>query len=292
MNKKILMYIPHGINRKQFFPIESGHSLEPRMIELKKEIFKGEEYEFILLYNNRNIRRKLPSNTMMAFKKFHDSLPVEKRDTVALLFHTQPIDNNGTDLPAVAKAIAPDVRIIFSAGKVSTSDLNCMYNIVDGTITNSNAEGFGLATAESVMAGTPFIATVTGGLQDQMKFTDATGKWIDFSDEHQSNHDGKYKNHAPWAFPVFPAVTSVTGSPPTPYIYEDYTNIDDIVVQIKKLYETNKEKRKELGKQGREWLITKDCGMNAEEMCSRFIIGMDKTMKDFKPRKRFALYKT
>ena len=292
MSKKVLMYIPHGINSDQFFPIEEGHPLQDRMKELKKTIFLDNEFDFVLFYNNRNIRRKLPSNIIMAFKKFHDSLPKDKRHKVALLFHTQPIDNNGTDLPEVAKAIAPDARIIFSANKVSTPDLNCMYNLVTATINTANAEGFGLATAESLMAGTPFIGTVTGGLQGQMRFTDEDGKWINFSDEHHSNHDGKYKTHAPWAFPIFPAVTSLTGSPPTPYIYEDYTNVDDIVEQIKIVYETDRDKLKELGKQGREWLMTKDCGMNAQEMSHRFIMGMDKTMEEFEPRKKFTLYKT
>jgi hypothetical protein len=33
-----------------------------------------------------------------------------------------------------------------------------------------------------MMCGKPFIATVTGGMQDQMRFVDENGKWIDFDE--------------------------------------------------------------------------------------------------------------
>ena len=39
------------------------------------------------------------------------------------------------------------------------------------------AEGWGLALTESLLTGTPFIANVTGGMQDQMRFIDNEGKW-------------------------------------------------------------------------------------------------------------------
>ena len=42
------------------------------------------------------------------------------------------------------------------------------YNIADVTINISDAEGFGLATLESLSCGTPIIATMTGGLQEQV----------------------------------------------------------------------------------------------------------------------------
>ena len=62
------------------------------------------------------------------------------------------------------------------------------------------------------MCGKPIIATVTGGMQDQMRFEDVNGKWIDFTPEFGSNHRGRYKKHGKWAYPVFPSNISLLGS--------------------------------------------------------------------------------
>ena len=40
-----------------------------------------------------------------------------------------------------------------------------LYNSVDCTINISDAEGFGLATLESLSCGVPIIVNMTGGLQ-------------------------------------------------------------------------------------------------------------------------------
>ena len=41
--------------------------------------------------------------------------------------------------------------------------MNFLYNIADVTINIASNEGFGLATCESLMSGTPIIVNVTGG---------------------------------------------------------------------------------------------------------------------------------
>ena len=46
--------------------------------------------------------------------------------------------------------------------------MGAFYNIADVTINISDAEGFGLATLESLSCGTPIIANMTGGLQEQV----------------------------------------------------------------------------------------------------------------------------
>ena len=43
-----------------------------------------------------------------------------------------------------------------------------MYNMADCTINISDAEGFGLATLESLACETPIIVNMTGGLQEQV----------------------------------------------------------------------------------------------------------------------------
>lgn len=286
-------YIPHGINHRIFFPIDDTQpEYMKRMLEIKKQIFGEVEPEFVVLYNSRNIRRKLTSNVILAFHNFVQSLPEEKREKCTLILHTQPIDPNGTDLPAVASTLAPGTRIYFSSGKVESKDLNCLYNIADVTINMANAEGFGLGTAESVMAGTPIIATVTGGLQDQMRFLDADGNPVKFNKDWGSNSDGKVKNtNGEWAFPLFPTARSLTGSPLTPYIFDDYSDWQEATEVLKQVYQMSRDERKRRGKVGREWMLTIEAGMSAEEMSMRFIHGIDKTIEKWEPRSRYSLYK-
>ena len=44
---------------------------------MKSELFQGKDLDFVLFYNNRNIRRKMTSDTILAFKEFADKLPKE-----------------------------------------------------------------------------------------------------------------------------------------------------------------------------------------------------------------------
>lgn len=285
-------YIPHGINSNVYFPIsEVEHPVDyKRMMEIKNVIFKDLNPEYVVLFNSRNIRRKLPSNIILAFKDFVSSLPEDKRKKAVLLMHTQPIDINGTDLLRVAKDLAPECNIMFSNVRVESRDLNCLYNIADVTINLSNAEGFGLGTAESLMSGTPIIATVTGGLQDQFGFTDENNKLIEFTSDFPSNHSGKYKNHGGWGIPLFPVISSLTGSPPTPYIYDDYASWKEAGIALKTLYDLGRDQRKQMGKTGRDWMLTKESGMSAEEMGNRFINNIDTVFKNWSPKERYSLY--
>ena len=48
------------------------------------------------------------------------------------MLHTQPVDNNGTDLPAVIKFLFPkeDHNIVMSTSPLSTEQMNLLYNNV------------------------------------------------------------------------------------------------------------------------------------------------------------------
>ncbi len=71
-------------------------------------------------------------------------------------------------------------------------------------------EGWGLSLTEALLVGNPIIANVTGGMQDQMRFS-KKGKWIDFDEKFPSNHNGTIKEHGEWAFPVYPTNRSIQG---------------------------------------------------------------------------------
>ena len=164
---KIIEYVPHGLNENHYFPIDDSNK---DLIQFKQNLFGGEEKDFILFFNSRNIRRKQIPDAMLAWRYFLDSLPKEKADRCAFILHTEVISDQGTDLEAVRKAILQDYpsSIYFSQSKLSSSDLNMLYNIADSQILLSSNEGWGLTLTEAMLAGTPIIANVTGGMQDQM----------------------------------------------------------------------------------------------------------------------------
>jgi len=287
---KILSYVPHGINEKMFFPIED----KSKLTDIKKKLFGDKEYDFVLMFNSRNIRRKQVPDTMAAFKVFLDKLPKEKADKCALVLHTQPIDEHGTDLYAVRDMLFTDEQcsqIYFSDLRIPTQDLNLIYNISDACILLTSNEGWGLSLTEAMMCGKPIIANVTGGMQDQMRFVDENGKWIEFDSEFCSNHFGKYKQCGEWAIPVFPSNISIQGSVPTPYIYDDRADFRDAADAIMKMYEMGDVERKHRGKLAREWVTSNESMISAENMSKNVIKHINEVLANWKPRHKFELIK-
>ena len=294
-----LTYVPHGIPEDKFYSIgeldvKEWHELQ----EYRKVVLRNKEKDFIIFWNNRNIRRKLPSDVILAYKTFCDMLPKEQSDKCLLLMHTAPVDQNGTDLPEVVRNICPDYEVIFSHKKLEDKQLNFLYNIADITINIASNEGFGLGTAEALMAETPIVVNVTGGLQDQCGFK-IKGKHVtheDYSEIHSFHDDKKWKDNpdltwGEWVKPVWPATRSLQGSIPTPYIFDDRPRWDDTADRLKEWYDTSKEERKQAGEIGREWMLKEEIGMSCKLMCERFIKDMDTTFEKWTPRKRFTLYK-
>ncbi len=99
-----------------------------------------------------------------------------------------------------------------------------LYNMADCTIAVSDAEGFGLSAMESLACGTPMIATLTGGLQEQVT-------------------DGENT----FGVGLEPASKAIIGSLQVPWIYEDRLNGKDVVDAMVKMFEMSKEDREKLG---------------------------------------------
>ncbi len=72
--------------------------------------------------------------------------------------------------------------------------MNLLYNSTDCQILLTNNEGWGLSLTEAILCGNPIIANVTGGMQDQMRFS-INNKWVDFSADFPSNHKGTIKEY-------------------------------------------------------------------------------------------------
>jgi glycosyltransferase involved in cell wall biosynthesis len=288
-----ITYVPHGIDDNIFFPINSEHPSYGKLLTFKEKLYKESDPKFVLFWNNRNIRRKSPGDIILAYKKFAESIPEEDRNNILLLMHSDKVDQNGTDLPAVVEELCP-YPVMFTDGKYSDEEMNLLYNSVDVTINLASNEGFGLSAAESLMSGVPIINNITGGLQDQCGFVDESGELVTekhFNTDWGSNHDGRYQNCGIWAKPVFPASRSLQGSPPTPYIFDDRACWIDTADKIKEWYDMSIHDRKEAGLAGREYVMDPKVGMSAREMCTRVVKDINRTFEKWEPRKRFTLYK-
>ena len=214
-------YIPHAVNSEIFKPLEV-----PQIAQIRAD--QGIDDKFIVFWNNRNARRKQSGSVIFWFNEF---LKQVGRDKACLIMHTDVKDVHGQDLEAIIANLGlTNGEVKFSREKVEPGQLALMYNMADVTINIADAEGFGLATLESLSCGTPIIATMTGGLQDQL--TDGEN-W--------------------YGIPVYPASKAIIGSQEVPYIYEDRVSQQDVVDALVKMYEMSNDERVELGARGSAW---------------------------------------
>jgi len=287
---KLIKYVPHGLNDKIFNPLEKDNH---HLVNFKKQVTLGNDTNFVLLFNSRNIRRKCIIDTIFAWRLFTDKLTKEEARKCMLVLHTEVVSDPGTDIPAVIEYACPadTCKVRISDQKLKTEEMNLLYNMADGVILNSNAEGWGLALTESLLTGTPFIANVTGGMQDQMRFEDEDGNWVDFDSDFPSNHRGKYKKHGEWALPVFSKAISSVGSPMTPYIFEDHCTYEDVAERMYELYKMGDEKRIEIGKKGLEWALSDEAGFTSGKMSKRIMDNMDELFETWKPREKYEFLK-
>ena len=124
-----------------------------------------------------------------------------------------------------------------------------------------------------------------------MRFEDENGNWIDFTTEHPSNADGKYKKCGEWAMPIFPKTRSVKGSPPTPYIFATQCTVEDGALALMKVYNMGPEERQKRGLAGREWVLSEESGFTAKRMSQGFVDNINKLLTEWKPQPRFRVVK-
>lgn len=292
-SEKVIKYVPHGINEDYFYPIREGHEHYGLLQEFKKNLFQGKEIDYVVFFNSRNIRRKSPGDVILAYRHFCDSIGKERAAKCALVMHTQAVDQSGTDLNAVREALCdPEyVNVFFSQDRLETPQMNLLYNVADVNILISSNEGWGLSLTESMMSGTMIIANVTGGMQDQMRFVNEKGEWINLSPDFPSNHRGTYRKCGEWAVPVFPSNISLVGSVPTPYIFDDRCKPEEVAEAIAEVYYMGKEERDRRGMLAREWVTSEESGMSSRKMGSNIIEACDEAFEKFKPRSRFDVIK-
>jgi glycosyltransferase involved in cell wall biosynthesis len=137
---------------------------------------------------------------------------------------------------------------------VTPNELADLYRVADYTINISDAEGFGLATLESLSCGTPIIVNMTGGLQEQVT-------------------DGKN-----WfGFGIEPSSKTVIGSLQVPYIYEDRMNQRDFEKTLTKAIKNPAKKYKQMSSQGKRHVFK---NYNFENFEKSWVELMDNIIKE------------
>ena len=286
-----ITYVPHGISPRRFNKIEDD---DAKLLDFEEK-HRLLDKKFKILYSNRNIRRKQPGDVLMAYKYFMDYLTPEEQKECVLIWHCAPIDDNGTDLPRQCRHLIPDYDVCFTYDNENEAfhdeDMNLLFNSADVYINLASNEGFGLGSCEALTVGTPIIVNVTGGLQDQCGFRNEDGEFLTPDDYIKlgSNHRGKYKNHGEWVKPVYPSNVSLQGSPPTPYIWDDRCQPEDVVPLFREFYDMGRKKRKKLGSLGTKFC--KENHMTAEAMGQNFINSMNGAFENWKPSKRYTMEK-
>jgi len=285
-----LDYVPHGITDRRISKIEDKGDTKFREFEQKHGLDK---YKYKILFLNRNIRRKVPGDVAMAYKHMMDKLTPEQRKDCVFVWHSQPSDDNGTDMRAVCQTLLPDYPVIFTydnGGTLEDEQMNYLYNSCDVYINMASNEGFGLGSCEMLHTGGVIVVNVTGGLQDQCGFKKEDGTHLTAEDyvELQSNHRGEYKEHGEWVKPIFPRSISLQGSPLTPYIFDDRCQYEDAGEALLEWYNVGPKERERCGELGRQF-VNGDGRMTAKHMSESFIKNIDTTLENWKPRKKYTL---
>ena len=217
--------VPHAVDTNIFCKKSEKQNLEKRKI-----VSETHEDKLIFFWNNRNARRKQSGSLIFWFKEFLD---IVGHDKACLIMHTEPKDPNGQDLLAIMQNLnLTNGEVLISQQKMSPEDLSVVYSAADCTINIADAEGFGLATLESLACETPVIVNMTGGLQEQV--TDGE-EWFGFGIE--------------------PSSKAIIGSQDVPWIYEDRISKEDFIDSMVKFFNLTKEERQEMGRKGRAHVL-------------------------------------
>lgn len=221
-------YIPHAVPEDLYSPIPKEESQK-----FKNTLLGSDKSDhFTCLYVSRNARRKMISDILVSWKDFIEELQKKhghKKATMVL--HTDPMDQEGTNLHQVIELLGIKENIVFSKDRIGFHEMRSLYNMCDTIVNRSCNEGFGLPTLEMMMCGKPIIALKTGGLTRQVEDPD-TGEQFGIG--------------------MDPEVRTMVGNHMVPYIYEDFVSHKTVTNAFMKMYELGDEGREVLGKKAME----------------------------------------
>ena len=225
-------FVPHSLPPSLYRQLPDNEITEHKVNVLGKE----RKDHFVLFWMNRNARRKRPADLLWSWKLFKDKVLESGNEfKCSLLLHTDPRDQEGPNLLAVAEHFDIIDSVIFSTQRIDFDQINVLHNISDACINISYAEGFGLTTLESMQVGNPIIAAKTGGLTRQVvDHRDGSENGVALDIEYQS----------------------LVGSQNVPYILEDYVSADTISDAIFKVWQLPIEERRALGEKAQKYVFS------------------------------------
>lgn len=212
-------YIPHAFPKEMYFPLP-----EETIKNVSRDKFGDRADWFKVLWVNRNATRKMGADVIACFSEFLNKLEEKHGHKNAfLLMHTDPYDIEGANLVEVSSLYGLRDRVLFSTEKLASQDMNLVHNLCDTVLNVAKAEGFGLSTLIQMMVGKPVVALKTGGMTRQV---------VDYRDgtEH--------------GVAIEPASRQLVGSQLVPYIYEDYSNHQQVVDALMKIHDLTSEEKK------------------------------------------------
>lgn len=205
-------YIPHAFPKEMYHPLP-----EAQIQQIAKERLGDKADWFKVLWVNRNATRKLGADVISCFGEFLNALEKKHGHRKALMImHTDPFDIEGANLVEVSNLYGLREHVMFSTDKLQAGDMNMIHNLCDTLINIAKAEGFGLSPLIQMMVGKPIIALTTGGMTRQV---------IDYRDGSENG------------VAIPPASQQLVGSQMVPYIYEDFTNHDQVVGALMKIHD-------------------------------------------------------
>ena len=306
----VVDYIPHGVDMETFKPLQKSFKMrdiqklfknampefEYRKNQMKIKALRNKKTKFLWVAKNQ--RRKRPADIIYSYMYVCSKNPTFEKDT-ALIMHTSPVSQSGTDLIACIDdfsqqlGVSTDNIIITANSSLTDEQLNELYNFGDIFINTSDAEGFGLPVAEAVSAGLGVIHTMTGGIQDQFPYKEQFSELSEFSrnlntqvpdyDETELGYTDEYKGKE-WSIPVYPTGTSFIGAPQTPYIFEDSVSIYSWIDALMEAYDRFEELKKNASTHGREYLLKND--MEIEHMTTKLSNHINIVVRNFKPKEK------
>lgn len=255
-------FIPHALPKDLFYKINKND------VQKFKRSLLGEDRldHFVGIWVNRNAKRKRPSDLLMTWKTFLDEIESKEGHRKAtLIMHTEPLDGEGPNLFKVVEMLGIENNVFFSRERLEFEKINILYNISDFCINTSYAEGFGLATLEAMMTGTPIIAPKTGGLTRQVV-------------DHRDGSDNGVACDI--------ELKTLVGSQAVPYIYEDYTSTDTFAKAIMKIYGMNEDEKDNLSKKVLEYVKSE---FSLEKTVDLWHETMIDTIEKFKNNKKWDI---
>lgn len=160
---------PHGINTKQFYPIDAD-DIKP----FRDEWFGDNSNKFIFTNVSRNQYRKDLPTTVFAFQELlrmykNESLPpIKDMPEPFLYLHCHPEDPLGWNLRAMLRQtdLVEDVNYMLLPKKhhnemVDDELLNKIYNASDAMVTTPLGEGWGFIYTEAAATKKPIIAPLS-----------------------------------------------------------------------------------------------------------------------------------